>query len=273
MRIALLADIHGNTIALDAVLKDIEAQGGVDGYWLLGDYSANGFDPAGVLDRLMALPNAAAIYGNADRYSVTDDRPFPSIDDAAANPALLPVLVEVAGNFGWVRGYLQGRGSFDWMRDLPMEHRTVLPDGTRVLLVHGSPGTDADPGLHPAHSDAEVDVLLQGCEADLICVGHFHMALDRTVNGRRVINPGPVSNAFAPDLRASYAILDALADGHSFSFHRVEYDIPAAIEAIKRSGSPGAAFAIRFLEGKIRPWWMDKWDGIAHLPAIMASMR
>jgi hypothetical protein len=48
-RIAILADIHGNSIALDAALADIEAKGGVDAYWLLGDYAAIGFDPAGAL--------------------------------------------------------------------------------------------------------------------------------------------------------------------------------------------------------------------------------
>src|SRR5262245_26661750 len=131
MRIALLADIHGNTIALDAVLKDIEAQGGVDAYWVLGDISINGFDPAGAAERVRALPNAIVIRGNGDRYSVSDDRPLPSIDEAAKNPALLPVLVEVAGSCAWVQGYLQGHGLFDWMRELPLEHRIVLPDGTR----------------------------------------------------------------------------------------------------------------------------------------------
>ena len=51
MQIAIIADIHGNPLALDAVLADIERRGGVEGYWLLGDYCAIGFDPAGVLDR------------------------------------------------------------------------------------------------------------------------------------------------------------------------------------------------------------------------------
>jgi len=40
MRLALLSDVHGNTIALDAVLADIEQNGGVDGYWVLGDLVA-----------------------------------------------------------------------------------------------------------------------------------------------------------------------------------------------------------------------------------------
>ena len=46
MRLALLSDVHGNPIALDAVLKDIAAQGGADRYWVLGDLVAIGYDPA-----------------------------------------------------------------------------------------------------------------------------------------------------------------------------------------------------------------------------------
>ena len=60
-RIALLADIHGNSLALDAVLAHIQAQGGVDDYWVLGDLCAIGYDPVGVLERLSALPNAIFI--------------------------------------------------------------------------------------------------------------------------------------------------------------------------------------------------------------------
>lgn len=63
MRIALISDIHGNSIALDAVLADIEARGGVDAYWLLGDFSAMGHDPVGVLERVTKLPNAVFTRG------------------------------------------------------------------------------------------------------------------------------------------------------------------------------------------------------------------
>ena len=61
MRVAVLSDIHGNSIALDAVLEDIEDRGGVDEYWLLGDYVAIGPDPVGVIRRLLALPNATLV--------------------------------------------------------------------------------------------------------------------------------------------------------------------------------------------------------------------
>ncbi len=77
MKNALLSDIHGNSVELDAVLEDIKSQGDVDAYWILGDLVAIGPDPVGVLQRLSILPNARFIRGNTDRYVVTGDRPHP----------------------------------------------------------------------------------------------------------------------------------------------------------------------------------------------------
>jgi len=79
MRIALLSDIHGNSIALDAVLKDISAQGGTDEYLILGDLAAIGYDPIGALERVAALPRAHIIRGNTDRCLVSGERPAPSL--------------------------------------------------------------------------------------------------------------------------------------------------------------------------------------------------
>ena len=75
MRIAILSDIHGNSLALDAVLAEIQNRGGVDGYWILGDLCALGYDPAGVVKRLSALSDAIIIRGNADRYDVSGEFP------------------------------------------------------------------------------------------------------------------------------------------------------------------------------------------------------
>jgi predicted phosphodiesterase len=55
MRVALLSDIHGNSIALESVLTDIAGQGGANAYWILGDLVALGPDPIGVLEQLSAL--------------------------------------------------------------------------------------------------------------------------------------------------------------------------------------------------------------------------
>src|SRR5262245_31366775 len=127
MRAAILSDIHGNLIALDVVLADVEAAGGTDEVWVLGDLAALGYDPAGVLERLTSLPNLRVIRGNTDRYIVTGARPNPSPQQAQANPALLPVLIEVAHSFAWTQGVLTAMGWLDWLDALPLEFHATLP--------------------------------------------------------------------------------------------------------------------------------------------------
>ena len=93
MRLAILSDIHGNPIALDAVLADIQRQGKVDAYWVLGDFDALGYDPVTPLEKLAALPHASFTRGNTDRYVVTEDLPLPP-EKALEDPALLPQIIE-----------------------------------------------------------------------------------------------------------------------------------------------------------------------------------
>jgi predicted phosphodiesterase len=186
VRLALLSDLHGNPIALDAVLADIEADGGgVDGYLVLGDLVAIGYDPAGVLQRLVGLPGARFVQGNTDRYVVSGQRPYPTFAHVAADTTLIPRLVEVAHSFAWTQGVLTSAGWLDWLAALPLEQRLDLPDGTRVLATHVAPGQDDGAGIHPALSDAELSALVGGASADMVCAGHTHWPLDRTVDGIR----------------------------------------------------------------------------------------
>jgi putative phosphoesterase len=271
MKIALLADIHGNSLALDAVLADIQMRGGVDNYWILGDLCAIGYDPAGVLERLTALPNAVFVRGNVDRFVTTGERPDPDVQHARENPAAIPVLAEVAGSFGWTQGYLEATGWLDWLRNLPLERQIQMPNGKRVLLVHAAPGKDDGWGLNPSLTDDELALEIMGCDADLICVGHFHMPMHWHFNGVQIVNPGAVSNAFPPDLRAAYAILTTSSAGNSVDFYRVEYDLATAILKARACSNPGAGYFIQFYEGKVRASWLARWDGISHYPPIISS--
>jgi predicted phosphodiesterase len=254
MRVAILADIHGNPIALDAVLADIARRGrGVDAYWILGDIVALGYDPVAVLDRLAALPGLRCIRGNTERYVCTGDRPPPSLEQAEADPALLPVLVEVAGTFAWTQGAVTQAGWLDWLSALPMEYRTALPDGTTVLCVHAAPGRDDGVGFYPALDEAERAQTLGHCDADLLCVGHTHQPMDALVDGTQVVNPGSVSNPLSSDLRACYALLEATPSGYRVAHHRVDYDREEAIAILERLRHPGASFVIRHLQGRDVP--------------------
>jgi predicted phosphodiesterase len=253
MRVALLSDIHGNSIALDAVLVDIARAGGADEHWVLGDIAALGPDPVGVLERLAALPGLRCTRGNTERYVCTADRPPPSLEEAAADPALMPALVEVAGTFAWTQGAVTSAGWLGWLASLPLELRTTLPDGTRFLGVHGSPGSD-QAGIHSALGAAELRAMVSDSGADLICVGHTHVPMDLQIDGRHVVNLGCVGNPVAPDLRASYALLETTATGYRIELRRVDYDREAARQAVERLNHPGAAFILRHLRGEVRPW-------------------
>ncbi|MCJ7736970.1 MAG: metallophosphoesterase family protein [Anaerolineae bacterium] len=256
MRIAVLSDIHGNSIALDAVLEDIQAQGPADAYWVLGDLAAIGFDPIGVLERMADLPQARLVRGNTDRFLVTGERPSPTVEECEVNPALWPARAEIAASFSWTQGMVTATGWMEWLAKLPLESRTVLQNGTRVLCVHASPGCDDGREVRPGVSKEALRSLAAESEAGLVFVGHTHWPMETRVDGVHLANVGSVSNAFPPDLRAGYVMLEADETGYALQYRRVAYDREAVVRELRRVNHPAAPYIIRFLRGEIRPnWW------------------
>lgn len=250
MRLALLSDVHGNPIALDAVLADIRAGGGADGYWLLGDFVAIGPEPIPVLDHITTLAEARFVRGNTDRYIVTGGRSprAPTLATVQTDPQQLATLIEIERSFSWTLGAVTATGWLPWLAALPLEQRLVLPDGTRLLGVHASPGCDDGAGIKVGMDDDALEAMLRNCHADLVVVGHTHIALDRLVGNTRVVNLGSVSNPPVGEPCASYALLDAERSGYRIEQRRVAYDGEAVIAAIHRSGHPTAAFLTHFWE-------------------------
>ena len=246
MRLAVFADVHGNSIALDAVLADVDRQG-VDGCVVLGDLAPIGADPAGVLERLKALPNARFVRGNGERYVVTGDRPT-WFERDRSEAEVATTRLEMANSFSWTQGVVTARGWFDWLAALPFELRFVLPDGTKVLAVHGTHRRDDEGTLTPTRSDDELHALVRDAGAELILAAHTHRAMDRMLGERlRIVNAGCVSNPLpdVEDIRAGWALLDARADGYSVTMRRVEYDHAAYVESLRRVHHPAAAFIAR----------------------------
>lgn len=249
MRKAILADIHGNDVALKAVLDDVESHGGVDGYWILGDLVAIGPAPIKVLKLLQQLTDARFVRGNTDRYVCKGDRPGPTAEEVIAEPALLKQMLEVEGDFCWTQGAVTTAGWLDWLSDLQLEYRTILPDGSRVLCVHASPDKDGGSGIKSNMKQAESELLLSGCRADLICVGHTHQPFSIQFSAKRIINPGSVSNHVGPDVRASYAILYADENGFEVEFFRVGYDHEKVIDQLDQIKHPARRFIKQHLRG------------------------
>lgn len=249
MRIALLSDIHGNHVALEAVLADIDVQGPVDEYWILGDIVALGPQPNECIARISALPNVRMTRGNTDRYIITGDRPPPSAKEVLKNPKKLPTLIEVANSFSWTQGMITADGWFDLLKDLPLEQRLTLPDGTRLLGVHASPGEDGGDGIVPDSPMEDLVARFTNCDADLVCVGHTHWPANRHIEDVHVINLGSVSNPRIPTLEATYVLLDADESGYTITHRFVPYDQQAVVQLLDEIQHPARRYITRHMQG------------------------
>jgi predicted phosphodiesterase len=248
MRLGLLSDVHGNRIALEAVVSD-GARNEVEGWWVLGDLVAIGPDPLETLEILANLPNVRFVRGNTDRYVVSGDRPAPHAHDVDRDPALLPLFLAVESSFAWTRDQL-GERDLTWLAALPVIQRLVLPDGTRLAGVHASPRSDDGTGITPDLPDKELETLLADTDADVVCGGHTHQPTDRRVGPTRAINLGSVSNPITSDLRATYVIIEGDRHGHRLAHRRVLYDHDAVLERVKRSGHPQSDYIASFQRGE-----------------------
>ncbi len=237
MRFAAIADIHGNSAALDAVLADIRDHG-IDAIVDLGDIVSGPLDAAGTLDRLIGR-DIVHVRGNHDRYLIEQDP---------------------EGMGSWERpAYAQlDARQLAWLRDLPLA--TIWRD--EVFLCHATPQDDetywleqvTPDGIVTAAASAGIERRATGVDQSLILCGHSHIARAvRLGDGRMIVNPGSVGcqgyldptpprhvvQTGSPDAR--YAILERNDGAWSVTFRHVRYD-PAEMIALARArGEPGWA--------------------------------
>lgn len=252
MRAALFSDIHGNIDALDAILDDT-SRTGVDEYWIVGDLVANGPAPAEVVRRLQSLPRTRIVRGNTDRYVLSGDVTglLPTIDPPASLDDV-PALVATTSAHAWTRGCLTAvPEGYTWLNALPVEHRTTLPDGTRVLLVHASPGRDDGHGISESTTDAELrEAGWADADVDLIIVGHTHRPLKRQLDGVHIINVGSVSLPATTEHRAMWTLLDADDSAYSIERRLVEYDVTRAVRRVSEVNHPTAEWLAHKITGR-----------------------
>lgn len=238
-RAAVLSDIHGNLTALDAVLADAKAVGASE-FWVVGDHVAHGPQPAETLKRLRTLPGLRAVRGNTDRYVLSGDLP-PMIPPAGSvkSAADAQLLADASSSFAWTRGAVSAAGGYEWLGSLPVERSFTLPDGTRVLLVHASPGRDDGLGLQP---DMSPEDLRQGgwthANADLIFVGHTHIPLDCHLDDVRIVNLGSVGIPATAESRAMWTLVTTHEHGYNLERKFAAYDLDRVRDALDRAHHP-----------------------------------
>jgi len=238
--IGVLADVHGNRWALEAVLFDA-ARRGVRRFVNLGDALYGPLDPAGTADLLLPLA-APSVRGNEDRI----------VTERSAGPPP-PTLAFTRSSLG--------AASLAWLESLP---RTAVAFD-ELLLFHGTPERDdqyllhaVGPGGARPRNGAEVAALLGGVREPVVLCAHDHVPRVLSLEGGPlVVNPGSVGcPAYDDDHphphvmengspEARYAVLERGAGGWSARLLGVPYDHEAAARAAEGNGRPDWARWIR----------------------------
>ncbi|MCX6834753.1 MAG: metallophosphoesterase family protein [candidate division Zixibacteria bacterium] len=230
--IAVLSDIHGNLLALEAVLEDIDRRS-IHHFINLGDCVYGPMDPAGTADLLIST-RQRTVRGNEDRF----------VGDANVSDRQSPSL-------SFTRSQLNER-QCAWLASLPLS-ATIEPD---IFFFHGTPERDdqyllrevTPQGLRDRTPDELAD-LLEGIDYRLILCGHDHTpGRVNLPDGRFVVNPGSVGlQAFTDDQphdhiisngtpHARYAVLKRIGDGWSVEQVKIEYDWESAAESALVNG-------------------------------------
>jgi len=230
MRVAVISDVHGNRLALEAVEADI-AMHGVDATVNLGDLLAGPVDPVGTADLLIERAYPTVI-GNHDRYLLEQSDEKIVRVDRHVRDLLRPVHM-------------------DYLRSLP---KTLDIEG-EVFLCHGTPRSDDEAWLDSwwtgrtmtVPDEAQVTEKALGLDFPVLLCGHTHVSrVVRLRDGRLVINPGAVGlqiNYGAPDAR--YAIIERRGGVWSATLRAVPYDFEAAAQLAIANGFPKWAEPIR----------------------------
>lgn len=226
MKVAVLADVHGNLAALEAVLADVRHSGATE-IVVNGDMVNRGPQNPEVLE-LLAETGAEMILGNHDDLL----RMWVDRDDALPHDWFENPFWE---GTAWCARQVEGSGWIDFLRQLPMSRRIALPGVPRVLLAHGSPRHYRE-GYGRYLTGEDIDSIGEEYGAELLIGSHTHIPLRREHGRRLVLNSGAVGTPFNGDPRAQYLLLSL--QGHEWvpEFRQVDYDRERTLEAFRSSG-------------------------------------
>lgn len=229
MKVAVISDVHGNDVALEAVLKAVEREN-VDELWFLGDAVDYGARPERCVDLLRRHADLA-LAGNHDLAVL-------------GKTSLANFRRDLLDCIAWTKEQLSDE-SAAWLAS-----KSCSAERGPVGLYHGSP---RDPVWEYVIDTDLMRRALEQTDHQIVLVGHSHLAFAMRFNGtqvigdeyspdkpfviadhRFVINPGSVGQPRDRDPRASFLVLD-LGRGTG-RFHRAEYDIAAAEKAILEAG-------------------------------------
>jgi len=214
MRVAVLADIHGNLPALDAVLADVDAAG-ADAIVLNGDM-ATGPMPAQTLERLAGLGERAAwVRGNCERE-------LAAAWDGDLDPGL-PTEARVPAEY--CASQLE-QAHRDLLDGLPLSVTLEVSGLGPIRFCHATAVSDTAIVLVDSPI-AAYRTGFAGVTEPTVVLGHTHMPFDRLADRRRFVNPGSVGMPYGT-AGAHWALL-----GPDVTLRCTGYDAQTAVQAMR----------------------------------------
>lgn len=218
-RLAVLADIHANLPALQAVIADMR-QFAADQVIVAGD-SVNWGPHSREVLQLIIENRWAVIRGNNALYALDHDTPRAPRYWAVFT--LPPLLREELGEDG-----LRALAS------MPDSLSLRFPDSAPLYMTHGIPG-DPWTAVYPHSPQREVMSWLAPVSENTVVCAHSHIALERHVGLWHIFNPGSVGVPLDGEKSASYIVIDGDYDGWRLHAHRrVKYNMQPLFAAFER---------------------------------------
>lgn len=208
MRVGIIADVHGNFPALQAVWARIKKYSFIIN---AGDLTGYYVDGNKVID-FIKQKKVPTVLGNHDRYIL--ERKLPGNLGKALEKPFRYTLKNIT------------RDNLYYIKNLPKE-LTFEIDRLKIGLFHGSPD-NPDRRIYP---DSSLK-LLKDSKFDVIILGHTHWPMVRKIGKTMVVNPGSVGQPRDYDTRASYAVLDTRKK--TFKIYRISYDVEKVANQIKK---------------------------------------
>lgn len=210
-RVAIVSDVHGNAVALEAVLTEVALD--PPDLVLFGGDLTWGPLPLETLELVAALPiTALFVRGNAER--------------ALLEPSESPTERE-----RWLRD-VHPEPAFAFLASFVEQASVEIVGLGPVRFCHGSPRSDEEL-VTPETPEQRIRALTAGVSERVLVTAHTHLQFDRRVAGIRSINPGSVGMPYEPERGAYWAQL-----GPDVELRRTEYSVELAAERYRASGYP-----------------------------------
>ena len=237
MRVALVSDVHGNALALETVIAELDRER-PDAVVCLGDLIQGGADPARCAD-LVRERGWPVVMGNADAFV---------LDESSAATGVEAVTERQLAQRTWTLEQLSEEQRAYVAGFAPTIELTVGPQ--RLLACHAVPAS-FDPVVLPSTPEEEFRAHLEDVQADVVAAGHVHLQFVRRAGATLWVNPGSVGlsydheqpeDDFRFDPWAANGVVAADEEGRlTVELRRVPVDVDAIVARVEACGMPDAA--------------------------------